>query len=183
MSGTFLRSVHQTRTHPSEEIRSQWEGGGAELQRHQKGQHRLPYVLLQWVTTTVFVYLQSSVNLIVLVRTAYHIRNNKLSHCGENHFIFRHLFKWNWLKHAFFLFVGAEVEAKGESDRLTEDQLSQMINKTELVKITDQLRPAGSWAFWYPESEMDKTELETGQEVRLKTRGNSPFICQWALII
>lgn len=75
------------------------------------------------------------------------------------------------------------MEAKGESDHLTEDQLSQMINKAELVKITDKLRPSGSLAFWYPESDMDKTELEMGQEVRLKTRGNSPFICQFVLIV
>lgn len=76
--------------------------------------------------------------------------------------------------------VCAEVEAKGESDRLTEEQLSATINKSELVQISDKHRPAGTWAFWYPESEMDKTELETGQEVRLKTRGNGPFICESA---
>lgn len=71
-----------------------------------------------------------------------------------------------------------EVEAKGNSDCLSEDQLSAIVNKAELVKITDRYRPSGTWAFWYPESEMDKTELETGQEIRLKTRGNSPFICE-----
>lgn len=70
------------------------------------------------------------------------------------------------------------MEAKGESDRLTEEQLSATVNKAELVKITDKHRPSGTWAFWYPESEMDETELETGQDVRLKTRGNSPFICE-----
>lgn len=71
-----------------------------------------------------------------------------------------------------------EVEAKGKSDRVSEDQLSAIVNKPELVKITDRYRPSGTWAFWYPESEVEKTELETGQEVRLKTRGNSPFICE-----
>ncbi|MED6240030.1 hypothetical protein ATANTOWER_014989 [Ataeniobius toweri] len=81
-----------------------------------------------------------------------------------------------------FLMSSYKVEAKGESDRLTEDQLSCMINKAELVKITDKLRPAGTWAFWYPESEMEKTELETGHEVRLKTRGNSPFIFSLAKV-
>lgn len=65
-----------------------------------------------------------------------------------------------------------EVEAKGKSGRLSEDQLSAIVNKAELVKITDRYRPSGTWAFWYLESEMDKTELETGQEIRLKTRGN-----------
>lgn len=73
-----------------------------------------------------------------------------------------------------------EVEAKGESDRLSEEQLSELVNKAELLKITDGHRPSGTWAFWYPESEMDKTELETGQDVRLKTRGNGPFICESA---
>lgn len=79
--------------------------------------------------------------------------------------------------------VHTEVEAKGESDLLTQDQLSALVNKAELVKITDKHRPAGAWAFWYPEAEMDKTELETGQDVRLKTRGNSPFICESVLLL
>lgn len=81
-----------------------------------------------------------------------------------------------------FLMSSYKVEAKGESDRLSEEQLSAAVNKAELVKITDKHRPAGTWAFWYPESEMDKTELETGQEVRLKTRGNSPFIFSLAKV-
>ncbi|KAG7467698.1 hypothetical protein JOB18_013267 [Solea senegalensis] len=69
-----------------------------------------------------------------------------------------------------------KVEAKGQSDRLSHEQLSAMVNKDELVKITEKHRPAGTWAFWFPETELDKTELETGHEVRLKTRGNCPFI-------
>ncbi|KAM6936786.1 arpin [Xenentodon cancila] len=81
-----------------------------------------------------------------------------------------------------FLMSSYKVEAKGESDLLTEEQLSAVVNKIELLKITDAHRPAGTWAFWYPESEMDKTELETGQEVRLKTRGDSPFIFSLAKV-
>ncbi|XP_041795825.1 arpin [Chelmon rostratus] len=81
-----------------------------------------------------------------------------------------------------FLMSSYKVEAKGESDRLSEEQLSAMVNKAELVKVTDKHRPSGTWAFWYPESEMDKTELETGQDVRLKTRGNSPFIFSLAKV-
>ncbi|XP_055365383.1 arpin isoform X2 [Betta splendens] len=75
-----------------------------------------------------------------------------------------------------------KVEAKGESDCLSQEQLSTMVNKAELVKITERHQPSGSWAFWYPESEMDKTELEAGQSVRLKTRGNSPFIFSLAKV-
>lgn len=81
-----------------------------------------------------------------------------------------------------FLMSSYKVEAKGESDRLSEEQLSVIVNKAELVKITDKHRPSGSLAFWYPESEMDQTELETGQDVRLKTRGNSPFIFSLAKV-
>lgn len=69
-----------------------------------------------------------------------------------------------------------KVDARGQWDRLSEDQLSPLVNKAELLKITEPHRPAGSWAFWFPESLMDKTELEPGQDVRLKTSGNSPFI-------
>lgn len=79
--------------------------------------------------------------------------------------------------------VLTEVEAKGESDILSEAQLTAMVNKAELVKITDKHAPSGTWAFWYPESEMDKIELETGENVRLKTRGNSPFICESAAVL
>ncbi|XP_053174650.1 arpin [Scomber japonicus] len=81
-----------------------------------------------------------------------------------------------------FLMSSYKVEAKGESDILSEQQLSAMVNKAELVKITDKHRPSGTWAFWYPESEMDNIELETGQDVRLKTRGNSPFIFSLAKV-
>ena len=73
----------------------------------------------------------------------------------------------------------AETEAKGESDRLSEQQLAAMVNQAELVKITCKHTPSGgTLAFWYPEAQMENTELEVGHEVRLKTRGNSPFICK-----
>ncbi|XP_026222172.1 arpin [Anabas testudineus] len=81
-----------------------------------------------------------------------------------------------------FLMSSYKVEAKGESDRLSEEQLSAIVNKAELMKITEKHQPGGTWAFWFPESEMDKTELETGQDVRLKTRGNSPFIFSLAKV-
>lgn len=81
-----------------------------------------------------------------------------------------------------YLMSSYKTEATGTSDRLSEERLSAMVNKPELVKMTDRHRPSGTWAFWYPESEMDKTELETGQEVRLKTRGNGPFIFSLAKV-
>ncbi|KAM7396289.1 hypothetical protein PAMP_019341 [Pampus punctatissimus] len=81
-----------------------------------------------------------------------------------------------------FLMSSYKVQAKGESDSLSEEQLSAMVNKAELLKITDKHRPSGTWSFWYPESEMNRIELETGQDVRLKTRGNSPFVFSLAKV-
>ncbi|XP_077452667.1 arpin [Stigmatopora argus] len=81
-----------------------------------------------------------------------------------------------------FLMSSYKVEAKGESDILSEEQLAALIRKEDLVEITDKHRSHGTWAFWYPECEMDKTELETETDIRLKTRGNSPFIFSLAKI-
>ncbi|XP_053283792.1 arpin [Pleuronectes platessa] len=81
-----------------------------------------------------------------------------------------------------FLMSTYKVEAKGETDILSHEQLSTIVDKDELMRITDKHRPSGTWGFWYPEAEMDKTELETGQDVRLKTRGNSPFIFSLAKV-
>ncbi|CAL8324335.1 arpin [Gadus morhua] len=82
-----------------------------------------------------------------------------------------------------YLMSSFKTEAKGESDRLSEQQLAAMVNQAELVKITCKHTPSGgTLAFWYPEAQMENTELEVGQEVRLKTRGNSPFIFSLAQV-
>ncbi|KAL0168062.1 hypothetical protein M9458_036284 [Cirrhinus mrigala] len=74
----------------------------------------------------------------------------------------------------------AEVEAKGETDCLNERQLSDIVNKDQLVKITAKHCPSQAFAFWISEAELLKTELEPGQEVRLKTKGDGPFIFSFA---
>lgn len=70
------------------------------------------------------------------------------------------------------------MEAKGETDRLSEEDLRAAVNKAELVKVTEKHAPSETVAFWLPEAEMQKTELEQGQLVRLKTKGDGPFICK-----
>lgn len=72
----------------------------------------------------------------------------------------------------------AEVEAKGETDCLDERQLRDIVNKDQLVKMTSKHCPGQAFAFWISEEEMNKTELEPGQEIRLKTKGDGPFICE-----
>lgn len=70
----------------------------------------------------------------------------------------------------------AEVEAKGDTDRLTTQELKGLVNKPELLALTESLTPDQTVAFWIPESEMEAMELELGTGVRLKTRGDGPFI-------
>ncbi|XP_026859813.2 arpin [Electrophorus electricus] len=79
-----------------------------------------------------------------------------------------------------YLMSSYKLEAKGESDRLTVDQLKDIVNKKELLRMTEKLCPQQAFAFWVPESEMEKTELEMGQDIRLKTKGDGPFIFSFA---
>ncbi|XP_055411396.1 arpin isoform X2 [Bubalus kerabau] len=72
--------------------------------------------------------------------------------------------------------IHRQVEAKGDSDRLTPEVLKGLVNKPELLALTESLTPAETVAFWMPESEMEAMELELGAGVRLKTRGDGPFL-------
>nr|XP_019574809.1 PREDICTED: arpin-like [Rhinolophus sinicus] len=72
--------------------------------------------------------------------------------------------------------VPAEVDAKGDTDRLTPEALKELVNKPELLALTESLTPEQTVAFWMPESELEAMELELGAGVRLKTRGDGPFL-------
>ncbi|XP_008851026.1 arpin isoform X1 [Nannospalax galili] len=75
-----------------------------------------------------------------------------------------------------FLMSSYKVEAKGDTDRLTPEVLKGLVNKLELMELTERLTPDQTVGFWMPESEMEALELELGAGVRLKTRGDGPFI-------
>ncbi|XP_036133971.1 arpin isoform X2 [Molossus molossus] len=75
-----------------------------------------------------------------------------------------------------FLMSSYKVDAKGETDRLTPEALKELVNKPELLALTENLTPEQTVAFWMPESEMEAVELELGAGVRLKTRGDGPFL-------
>ncbi|XP_015848781.1 arpin isoform X1 [Peromyscus maniculatus bairdii] len=75
-----------------------------------------------------------------------------------------------------FLMSSYKTEAKGDTDRLTVEVLKDLVNKPELLELTESLTPDQTVAFWMPESEMEVMELELGTGVRLKTRGDGPFI-------
>ncbi|XP_062945286.1 arpin isoform X1 [Cynocephalus volans] len=70
----------------------------------------------------------------------------------------------------------SELEAKGDSDTLTPEALKGLVNKPELLALTDSLTPKHTVAFWMPEAEMEAMELKLGTGVRLKTRGDGPFL-------
>lgn len=75
-----------------------------------------------------------------------------------------------------FLMSSYKVEAKGDTDLLTPEALKRLVNKPELLPLTESLTPNQTVAFWMPEAEMEAMELELGAGVRLKTRGDGPFL-------
>ncbi|KAM6202405.1 arpin [Rhynchocyon petersi] len=75
-----------------------------------------------------------------------------------------------------FLMSSYRVEAKGDTDRLTPESLKGLVNKPELLALTESLTPDQTVAFWMPETEMEMMELELGARIRLKTRGDGPFL-------
>ncbi|KAM6181160.1 LOW QUALITY PROTEIN: arpin-like [Erethizon dorsatum] len=74
-----------------------------------------------------------------------------------------------------FLISSYKVEAKGDSDLLTPEALKGLVNKPELLRLTESLTPDQTVAFWMPEAEMEAMEVELGA-VRLKTQGDGPFL-------
>ncbi|XP_078386320.1 arpin [Cetorhinus maximus] len=81
-----------------------------------------------------------------------------------------------------YLMSSFKVEAKGQTDKISVEELKRLINKPELVRISEKHTPDQSLAFWILEREMENIELEVGDGIRLKTRGDSPFICSLAKI-
>ncbi|KAG8516347.1 Arpin, partial [Galemys pyrenaicus] len=75
-----------------------------------------------------------------------------------------------------FLMSSYKLEAKGDTDRLTAAALTELMSKPELLPLTGPLTPEQTVAFWVPEPEMEALELELGAGLRLKTRGDGPFV-------
>ncbi|XP_033735260.1 arpin-like [Pecten maximus] len=72
-----------------------------------------------------------------------------------------------------------KVEAKGQTDRLTNQQTAELLANQELLALTTKQQPSGCdkcLSLWLPEGEAEKLELAEGEAIRLKTRGNGPLI-------
>ncbi|NP_001087754.1 arpin [Xenopus laevis] len=81
-----------------------------------------------------------------------------------------------------FLMSSYKVEAKGESDRISLEELNRLVNKVNLMKISEKHTPRETVAFWLPEADMEKTELELGEQLRVKTMGDGPFLFSLAKV-
>ena len=73
---------------------------------------------------------------------------------------------------SFLFFI--ETEAKGTPDILDFAEVRQRIQ----TALADFVPPAhaGTLCFWGEESTYDHVEIDYGQGVRLKTKGDSPFL-------
>ena len=67
-----------------------------------------------------------------------------------------------------------ETEAKGTPDILDFSEVRQRLQ----TALSDFVSPAhaGTLCFWGEESTYDHVEIDYGQGVRLKTKGDSPFL-------
>ncbi|XP_787889.3 arpin [Strongylocentrotus purpuratus] len=75
-----------------------------------------------------------------------------------------------------YLMSSYKVEAKGQTDRLTQSQLSALVNKPSLTSLTQRHTPEGCLAFWMTELELKDVEFEDGDVIMLRTKGDGPFI-------
>ncbi|XP_053320792.1 arpin [Spea bombifrons] len=81
-----------------------------------------------------------------------------------------------------FLMSSYKVEPKGETDRLSTEDLKRLVNKVDLLKITERYTPTDTVAFWLPEADVEKTEVEMGEQLRVKTSGDGPFLFSLAKV-
>lgn len=78
-----------------------------------------------------------------------------------------------------YLHSSYKVEAKGQTDRLTNQQTADLLANQELTSLTNKQRPLGCddcLSLWLPECQADKIEITDGDAVRVKTKGNGPII-------
>lgn len=69
-----------------------------------------------------------------------------------------------------------KIEAKGQTDRLSNEQVFATINKPELTRHTDKHGSPDLVAFWLGLDQIQGLEFQCGDEIRIKTRGDGPFV-------
>ncbi|OWF47228.1 arpin-like [Mizuhopecten yessoensis] len=72
-----------------------------------------------------------------------------------------------------------KVEAKGPTDRLTNQEAADLLANQELTRLTSKQQPSGCdqcLSLWLPENQTEKLEITEGDAIRVKSRGNGPVI-------
>lgn len=79
-----------------------------------------------------------------------------------------------------YLMSSYKTSASTDSDKIDAAEAKRMITVTELTRLTENKLPETgnviSQAFWCAEEDIEKMELLQGDPVRLKTKGEGPFI-------
>lgn len=72
-----------------------------------------------------------------------------------------------------------EVEARGQTDRLDIQQAIDIINQPELTMFTSKHGTPDLAAIWLHEEQVKGLEFGAGENVRVKTHGDGPFVCKY----
>lgn len=75
--------------------------------------------------------------------------------------------------------VRTEVEARGQTDLLDISQALSQINNSDLTQHTDKYGSSDLAAVWLHEDQVGGLEFECGDQVRVKTKGDGPFVCMY----
>lgn len=75
------------------------------------------------------------------------------------------------------------MESKGKTDLLSEAELSSLVTVPELVSLTKEMATPDLLLLWLPEASAENLDIECGTAYRLKTEGNSPFICESLVLL
>ncbi|KAL5008125.1 hypothetical protein ScPMuIL_013706 [Solemya velum] len=69
-----------------------------------------------------------------------------------------------------------KVEPKGKTDKLSQEELTDIVLNSKLQTCTNKYTPTGCLSLWLREDMDHKLELSVGDTIRIKTDGDSPFI-------
>lgn len=77
-----------------------------------------------------------------------------------------------------YLMSSYKSVSKGNTDLLDNTTLRNLIHTDFLADITKKHNTNESISFWMNESQVEQLDIDIGNEIRLKTKGNSPIIEQ-----
>lgn len=75
-----------------------------------------------------------------------------------------------------FLHSSYKTAPKGETDALTFPEVTGLLEPSDLANITEKNKQQGCVALWMEERQLEGVEINDGDEIRLKTKGNGPFV-------